>query len=63
MSQVSYEINRQVHQRRCRAALELLQAAGPQLPFEVAPYGRHYTDRQGRSFTWVGGMNRYVGID
>ena len=60
-SEYNHQINRQAHQRRCRAALELLQAAGPQLPFEVAPYGRHYTDRQGRSYAWNG--RNYVGID
>lgn len=32
MSAVSYKIDRQAHQRRCRAALELLASAGPQLP-------------------------------
>ena len=32
MSEVSYKIDRPAHQRRCRAALELLASAGPQLP-------------------------------
>lgn len=32
MSSVSFEIDRPAHQRRCRAALEQYQVAGPQLP-------------------------------
>ncbi len=61
MTSYNHVIDPVAHRRRCRAALELLQAAGPQLP-QLGDRPRHYTDSRGRSYAWNSAVG-YVSID